>query len=152
MSELACQMKRLAIVPAFAAAMILSGCGGGGIELEGPGFQAIGLTSKKYVEKKVPDRAPLVIPPNRARLPEPAAATRVAAPQNWPRDPEKLLNAEENELEKIKKEYMDKGDWSKKADIDEFEKAMDPMKRQPGILSKGKPLRDEYRDAKKYEN
>ena len=143
-------IKRLTLVPAVAAAVLLGGCGG--VELEGPGFEALGLTGKKKTaEKKVPDRAPLLIPPDRARLPQPQQSTASAPPQNWPTDPESLLKAEATEAEKKNKEYIDKGDWSKNADIDEWEKLMDPLERQRGILSKRGVLGDKYRDSKEYE-
>lgn len=150
MRELACHMKRLAIVPALAAAMILSGCGSG-VELEGPGFEALGLTGKKQVEKKVPDRAPLLIPPDRTRLPEPAPQVATARPENWPTDPDSVRKAEASEAEKKQREYEEKGDWSKKADIDEFEKVMDPALRERGVFSR-KSLGDDNRDFKTYEN
>jgi len=144
-------LKRLTLVTAFVVATLLGGCAG--VELEGPGFDALGLTGKKKkTEAKVPDRAPLLIPPNLAQLPQPQQSTASAAPQNWPTDPESQLKAEKTQAEKKKKDYADKGDWSKNADIDEFEKLMDPMERQPGIFSSGGELSDKYRDTGKYEN
>lgn len=151
-------IKCLSLVTAFAAAALLGGCGG--VQLEGPGFEALGITSNKKndTEPKVPDRAPLVIPPKRAQLPQPQTqpqpqqATASAQPQNWPTDPESLLKAEKTQAEQKKKDYADKGDWSKNADISEFEKLMDPLDRQPGIFSGGDELSDKYRDTGKYEN
>ena len=150
MRDLACHLKRLAILPAMAAALTLAGCGSG-VQLEGPGFEALGLTGKKYVEKKVPDRAPLLIPPDPTRLPEPAAQVATTQPQNWPTDPEATLSAEDSEAARKERIYQEKGDWSKKADIDEFEKVMNPELREKGIFS-SKPLSDKNRDFKTYEN
>ncbi|GBE42110.1 hypothetical protein BMS3Bbin10_00167 [bacterium BMS3Bbin10] len=138
MCKLASTVRRLPLLSAFAAVLLLGGCAGGGVEFEGAAFEALGLGGKKKAaEKKVPDRAPLLIPPDRARLPEPAVATAVAAPQNWPNDPDALRKAEASESDKKRKEYEDKGDWSEKADIDEFEKLMDPLQRSRGILGGG---------------
>ena len=153
MRELTCHIKRLAIVPALAGAMIVTGCGPG-VELSGPGFEALGLKNKAYVEKKVPDRAPLLIPPNRTRLPEPAPQVATVRPENWPTDPDSVLRAEDLAAAKKQQEYEDKGDWSKNADIDEFEKIIDPTLRKRGVFDRknNKPLADKYRDFKKYEN
>lgn len=151
MRELGCYMRRLAIVPALAAAMTISACGGG-IELEGPGFEKFGLTGKKHVEKQVPDRAPLLIPPNRTNLPEPAPQVAAVRPENWPIDPLAVGSAEAIAAWKKKKEYQDKGDWSKTAGTDEFEKLMDPLERTPGIFSKDRNLSKKYRDAKAFDN
>lgn len=133
MHDLFCHMKRLAIIPALAVAMTAAGCGPG-VQLEGPGFEALGLSGKKNVEQKVPDRAPLLIPPDPNRIPEPAPQIVNARPQNWPADPDRTLKEQESAAAEKQRIYEDKGDWSKKADIDEFEKAMDPIRRQKGGL------------------
>ena len=148
MSVFPSTIKRLLLVPAIAVFAFLSGCGGG-IHIEGPGFE---LGGEKKGDKKVPDRAPLLIPPDRARLPAPQQSIASAPPQNWPNDPGDIQKAEASEAAKKQKEYEDKGDWSKKAGIDEFEKLMDPMERRGGILSKNKKLDDQYRDFKEYHN
>lgn len=128
-------MKRLALVTAFAAAALLAGCGGG-VQFEGQAFEALGLTgTTKSGEKKVPDRAPLLIPPDRARLPQPQLATASARPQEWPSDPDVIRRADASEGEKKRKEYEDKGDWSPNASIDEFEKLFDSSQRKRGIFS-----------------
>ena len=143
-------IKRLALVTAFAAAALVGGCGGG-VEFEGPGFEALGLTGKtKTVEKQVPDRAPLLLPPDRTRLPQPRLPTASTVPQSWPTDPETIRKAETTQDEQQIKDYIDKGDWSKNADIDEFEKLMDPLERSPGIFG-GRWLSDKNRDFKSYD-
>jgi hypothetical protein len=145
-------IKRAMLVTALVTAALLGGCSGGGISLEGPGFEALGLTgSKNKGDKKVPDRAPLLIPPDRARLPQPQQSTASAPPQNWPKDPDSLLKAEASEAEKKQREYEDYGDWSKKADIDEFEKLMDPLERSKGIFG-SRNLGKKYRDSNSYPN
>ncbi len=140
------------LVPAVAAAALLAGCAGG-VELDGPGFDRLGLTGKKNKkEPTVPDRAPLLLPPDRARLPAPQQETANSAPQNWPTDAQEVQKAEAQEEFRKKKEYEDKGNFDPKADIDEFEKLMDPMERKPGIFGKGRLLGRKYRDPGKYEN
>jgi len=150
MRDMACYIKRLAIIPALTAAMMLAGCGPG-VSIEGPGFEKLGLTGKKHVEQKVPDRAPLLIPPDPNRLPEPAPQIVNARPENWPTDPDTMIKAEASIAAKKKQAYQDHGDWSKKADIDEFEKVMHPEERERGVFSSG-PLSDKSRDFKSYEN
>ncbi len=147
MSKATSTIRHLTLLSAFGAALLLGGCAGGGIEFEGAAFNAIGLGGKKgKAEQKVPDRAPLLIPPDRARLPEPVASTvaTAAAPQNWPRDPDLVRKAEADGVDQKRKEYEDKGNWSKNAGIDEFEKLMDPLSRSRGILG-GRDLGGEYR-------
>ncbi|MDA7947335.1 MAG: hypothetical protein MPJ78_07645 [Hyphomicrobiaceae bacterium] len=144
--------KHLIVVPTLAVAALLAGCAGDGVELQGPGFEALGLTSKKKAEPKVPDRAPLLLPPDRARLPEPQQATAAAPPQNWPTDAQEVQKAEAQEKLRKQKEYQDKGNYDPKADIDEFEKLMDPLERQPGIFGRGRLLGKKYRDARDFEN
>lgn len=139
-------------MPAIAVLALLAGCAGG-VELEGPGFDALGLTSKKSKgEAKVPDRAPLLLPPDQARLPAPQQATASAPPQNWPTDPDTLRKTEAEEKARKEKEYQDKGNFDPKSDIDEFEKLMDPMERKKGIFGEGQALGRKYRDPGKYEN
>ena len=139
------------LVPAFTAAALLAGCTGG-VDLEGPGLDRLGLTSKKKGEPKVPDRAPLLLPPDRARLPEPQQQTANAPPQNWPTDAQEVQKAEAQEERRKKKEYEDKGNFDPKADIDEFEKLMDPMERKPGIFGQGRLLGRKYRDPGDFGN
>ena len=145
-------LRRLALLPAIVAAGLLAGCAGGGVELEGPGFESLGLTGKKKKgEPKVPDRAPLLMPPDRARLPQPRQSTAAAPPQNWPNDPGDVQKAEAAEAKRIDQAYRDSGNFDPKADIDEFEKLMDPMERRPGVFG-GDGLGDKNRDAKSYGN
>ncbi len=140
------------LVPAIAAVGLLAGCAGSGVELEGPGFEALGLTgSKKKSEPKVPERAPLLMPPDRARLPEPRQSTASAPPQNWPNDPGEVQKAEASEAKRRDQAYRDSGNFDPKADVDEFEKLMDPMERRPGVFG-GESLGDKNRDAKGYGN
>lgn len=151
MRNLASTIKHLLLAPAFAVLALVGGCGSG-VQLEGPGFEYLGITgNSNKAEKKVPDRAPLLLPPDRARLPAPRQSTASVSPQNWPNDPGDVRNAEDAEIARKQKEYEDKGDWSDTADIDEFEKLMDPLDRQKGALSRGRSLPDRFRDSKNYD-
>jgi hypothetical protein len=150
MFGLTSSIKRLSLVPALTMLAILGGCGSG-VHLEGPGFEALGISgNKNKADKKVPDRAPLLIPPDRARIPEPQQAIAAAPPQNWPVDPGDTLKAEEAEAKRKQTAYEQRGDWSKKADIDEFDKLMDPGLRKKGVFG-GNNVSDRYRDYKKHE-
>jgi hypothetical protein len=94
---------------AAVVSIALSGCGGfDGVELNGKVFDAIGIStaslqnSKK--EPKLAERAPLVLPPNAQRLPEPGAdaAPDVATQLN---DPERKRIAALEERERLHKQY-----------------------------------------------
>lgn len=144
-------LKTSALACSIACAGVLAGCGG--VSLEGPGFEKLGLTSSKQTgDRKVPDRAPLLLPPDRVRLPEPETVQQAstAPQQNWPTDPDELRKSQASEEEKKQKKYEEEGNWDQKADIDEFEKLMDPMSRKKGIFSQDKNLDEEYRDFKDY--
>jgi len=150
------KLVKIARIAALAGGMtcagLLAACGGG-VHLEGPGFEQLGLTSNKNKgDTKVPDRAPLLLPPDRAALPEPVTNQQAAAnPQaNWPNDPDLILKSDAVEADKKQREYEDNGDWSKNAGIDEFEKLLDPALRRKGALSKGKTVDRQYRDDKNY--
>lgn len=148
MCEMASKTRSVAVTVVLSAAAVLGGCSGiDGVDLQGPGFERLGLTgNKNRKEKKVPDRAPLLIPPNTARLPEPKPSTAVAtARPDWPTDPDAQRKSEEIEQAAKQKKYEDKGDWSPDANIDEFEKLSDPMSRKRGIFSRGRALGPEYR-------
>mgnify|MGYP000288946122 FL=1 len=128
-------MKRAIMATGLASAVLLGGCAGSDVEISGPGFQIGGNKSKK--EARVPDRAPLLVPPDRARLPEPVPEQpqAVAAQPNWPNDPDLVRKSEEEEKLAKKSEYEDKGDWSGKGGAREFDKLGDSMERkETGIL------------------
>lgn len=95
---------RFAAVPTLA---LLGGCADE-IQLQGKIFDAVGLgaNQQKSAEPKMAERAPLVLPPNNDRIPEPgappdAAATDVAALD----DPDKKAVVSKAELEKQQAEY-----------------------------------------------
>lgn len=131
-------LKRGSCLLALAAPMALGACGGGGggVQFEGKMFEMVGLgDEQKRQEENVPNRAPLVLPPEKqANLPEPGRREVAATPQDWPADPDTARKAEKKEEKKQQQAYQDKGDWSEDAGIDEFEKLMDPMERHSGLL------------------
>lgn len=111
---------------AVAAALLLPGCADG-LDLNGKMFDVIGISSSaldaKRAEPKLADRAPLVMPPDMTRLPEPGSgqnqsvALAAAAPQGaWPDDPEARKAREAKERERLHLAYC-RGDvqWKKTA-------------------------------------
>lgn len=124
------QYRLSAFAPLVGCALALGGCGG--VQFEGKMFDAVGLgQNEKYVEKQVPDRAPLIVPPARD-LPAPGPRDQVAQPENWPQEPEVVKQRQVAAAKAKKEEYYEKGNTK---DIDEFEKLSDPLSRRPGLLS-----------------
>lgn len=97
-------LKAMAI--ASGAAIALAGCGG--IELEGKVFDAVGLSSKSNTraEPKLTERAPLIVPPSTAQLPQPGSnPTQVAAADaSFPTNPEEIEARKKKELAAKRKE------------------------------------------------
>jgi hypothetical protein len=126
------------IAPAAVLALALAGCDS--VEYHGKIFDAMGLTNKPQPKPTdVQTVAPLVIPPT-SDLPPPAekGVAGAGAPQAWPNDPDQQAKIAQTEEQKKLQEYYDKGDFSGKGGIDEFNKLSDPLARRPGIFgSKG---------------
>jgi hypothetical protein len=73
----------LALLAACAAALALGGCGG--IEFQGKVFDYAGLSgSGQKEDPRMTERAPLLIPPNTKRLPQPGSPPIARA--DWPAD------------------------------------------------------------------
>lgn len=124
------QFRISAVVPLMACAIALGGCGG--VQFEGKVFDAVGLgKDEKYVEKSLPERAPLIVPPQQT-LPQPGPRDQIAQPENWPQEPEVVQQRRVAATKAKKQEYYEKGNTK---DIDEFEKLSDPLARRPGLLS-----------------
>jgi hypothetical protein len=124
------QFRISAVGPLMACALALGGCGG--VQFEGKMFDAVGLGEKKaHVEKRLPDRAPLIVPPQQ-NLPQPGPRDQIAQPENWPQEPEVAQQRRVAAAKAKKDEYYEKGNTK---DIDEFEKLSDPLSRRPGLLS-----------------
>lgn len=114
--------RKLAIGLAVVIAMSgLSGCGGlDGVEFNGKIFEAVGLTGSlgKRAEPKTEPRAPLVLPPQSERLPEPgslAAAPQAGAGQAWPNDPDKSKAEKDAAQKQAQAQYCRDGNWKDKA-------------------------------------
>lgn len=118
------------VVSVFVLAAALTGCGAGGfdgIEVNSKLLDSVGLTSDafKKTEAKTQPRAPLVLPPDASRLPEPGAAPQAvpaalaAGDSAWPLDPEKKkLNDAESKKLALEK-YCKDGNWKQQATKDE---------------------------------
>ncbi len=116
---------RLRAGMAVAAALLLSACADG-LELNGKMFDMMGISSAaldaKRAEPKLADRAPLVMPPDLSRLPEPGSGqspsvSLASAGQGaWPDDPEERKAREAKERERLHLAYC-RGDmqWKKTA-------------------------------------
>jgi hypothetical protein len=95
---------------AVACALVLGGCAADEVELNGKIFDAMGLNTKtKTTEPKLAARAPLVMPPNPERVPEPGLppegqAAELAALQ----DPDAKAKTSRAELERQQAEYCKK--------------------------------------------
>ncbi len=111
---------------AFAA-----GCDGGvDLEVNAPLLNAAGLNvkeallGKKAPSPNLPDRAPLVLPPQNAPLPVPGQAPQQTAldGQQWPADPEEAKKQAAKAEAAKKEDYCKNGDWSDRGGINEFNK------------------------------
>jgi hypothetical protein len=115
---------RSGVLGAAIAALALGGCGADGVDLEvnAPILSAVGLnlSSKPKADEDLPERPGLVMPPATARLPQPGE--RSAAAQNWPVDPDLERKKKADADAEAREKYCREGDWSNRANIDEFEK------------------------------
>lgn len=110
-----------------AAVSMLAACAADDVQLNGKIFDAMGVSSKSQseakIEPKVPQRAPLVIPPTTASLPAPGSGTAVvaAAPQDqaWPTDPDQQQQAALAAKQAEQKEFCEEGRLS--GNIDDFD-------------------------------
>jgi hypothetical protein len=109
---------------ALAGAVSVGGCGSDGLELNGALFDWMGVSSAaqqaRKVEPKLADRAPLVIPPDTTRLPDPGAG-QTAAAQSWPLDSEQRKVADVKERERLHMAYC-------RGEIQWKDRALDPQK------------------------
>ncbi|MDX2266387.1 MAG: hypothetical protein NW215_15610 [Hyphomicrobiales bacterium] len=109
---------------AAALALGLGGCAEGlDVNFNAPILEAAGinLSGKKPENPDVPERAGIVIPPSKDRLPEPGARPVAAAtPAAWPNDPDLARKTAEREAAEKELKYCREGDWSGKGGIEEF--------------------------------
>jgi hypothetical protein len=116
---------RLRAGMAVAAVLLLGACSDS-LELNGKMFDVIGISSAaidaKRAEPKLADRAPLVMPPDVNRLPEPGSdrpppvALASAGQGAWPDDPEERKARDAKERERLHLAYC-RGEmqWKKTA-------------------------------------
>ena len=102
------------------ATFAVGGCADG-VELNGKVFDLLGISPAAMEasrrEPKLAERAPLVMPPNANRLPDPEATQTAATDQsNWPADPEQRKLAAAQERERLHLAYC-RGDiqWKERA-------------------------------------
>src|SRR5262245_60011249 len=114
------RLKLMAGAVGTAASMLLGGCAHG-IELKGKVFDLLGGSpagpEASPREAKLAERAPLVMPPDAKRLPDPGSAPATATDQaNWPTDPEQRKLAAAQERERLHLAYC-RGDiqWKERA-------------------------------------
>lgn len=103
---------RSARASAVLCALVLAGCGADDVEFNGKIFDAVGLNQKTDKrEPKLAERAPLVMPPDVSRVPEPGtppegeAAKGAVAALN---DPDARAKTSKAELERQQAEYCKK--------------------------------------------
>lgn len=125
----------------LAAALMLAGCGVGGVDLQvdAPVLDAVGLnlSSKPKQEEDLPERPGLVMPPSAAAaagsLPPPGERTAGAA-QNWPVDPDLQKKKKSEQEAEAREKYCREGDWSGKGGIAEYEKSIGNQERCPSKI------------------
>jgi hypothetical protein len=87
-------------------ALLAAGCSADDIEFNGALFNAVGLNNKATSkEPKLAARAPLVLPPNLERLPEPGSAPETTSDVAALNDPDKMAQVSKEELERQQAEY-----------------------------------------------
>jgi hypothetical protein len=112
----------------IAAAVALSACDGiDGVEINSPLLEAAGvnLLGKAKPEPNLPDRAPLVLPPNNDLPPpgeHPPAQVASANGEAWPHDPDQMKKQAAADAEAQHKDYCKNGNWTSSANIDDFRK------------------------------
>jgi hypothetical protein len=105
---------------AVASTLLLSGCADG-VEFNGKVFDWMGISpaaqEARRFEPKIAERAPLVVPPDVNRLPDPGSeAAPATAHMAWPDDPEQRKIREAQERERLHMAYC-RGDaqWKERA-------------------------------------
>ena len=104
---------------AVGSALLLSGCADG-IDLNGKMFDMMGISPSaqdaRRFEPQVAERAPLVMPPDSNRLPQPGSGQAPVVETAWPDDPEARKAREAKERERLHMAYC-RGDvqWKEKA-------------------------------------
>ena len=112
-------LTRICACAGLASTLVLAGCGGiDGVELNGKVFDWLGVSaaSQDKREPKMEDRAPLVVPPSLARLPEPGSGKAGSEEVASLNDPELRKQAAARERQRLHEAYC-RGEiqWKDKA-------------------------------------
>jgi hypothetical protein len=111
-------------------ALTLASCSDGGVdvELNAPILDAVGvnLMGKPTPTPNLPDRPPLVLPPQNAALPAPGQAPQqvvAANGQQWPTDPEEQKKLKAAQAKAEYEKYCREGNWkAANQNMDDFRK------------------------------
>lgn len=112
-------LTQICAAAAVASALVLNGCGGvDGVEFNGKIFDWLGVSdaAQQKSEPKMADRAPLVVPPNVTRLPDPGSGRTSDEQVAALNDPELRKQAAAKERQRLHEAYC-RGDiqWKDKA-------------------------------------
>jgi hypothetical protein len=125
-------------VAALSCAALLSGCADG-VELNGKLFDWMGVSpaaqeARRY-EPKLADRAPLVMPPDVNRLPEPGSERAPGPMMAWPDDAEQRKVREAQERERLHLAYC-RGEiqWKERALNKDVNAPRSPFGPCPGLF------------------
>jgi hypothetical protein len=109
----------------------LKGCASGDVEFNGKIFEMVGLAGDQGGgrDPKTQPRAPLVLPPDRNRLPEPGAGAspiETGANPAWPNDRDARKLADGDARKRAQEQYCRDGNWKQKAHGKDIEAAQGP--------------------------
>jgi hypothetical protein len=134
-------LTQISAAVAVASALSLAACGGvEGVDLNGKLFDWIGISSAaqegRTTEPRMADRAPLVVPPDTKRLPEPGSGQTTSSAVAALNDPELRKKAAAKERERLHLAYC-RGEiqWKEralKADQDDNRSPYGPC---PGLFT-----------------
>jgi hypothetical protein len=118
-------LTQIAAAAVVASALSLTACGGvDGIDLNGKMFDWLGVSSASQEgrtrEPKMADRAPLVVPPDVKRLPEPGSGQTTSSDVAALNDPDRRKQAAAKERERLHLAYC-------RGEIQWKEKALNPQ-------------------------
>jgi hypothetical protein len=120
------RLKHLALAAAVASTVAVGGCSGlEGMEMNGKLFDWLGVSpsaqDERRSEPRMADRAPLVMPPDTRRLPDPGAGLAPPSDVAGINDPDLTKAAKEKERDRLHMAYC-------RGEIQWKERALDPLK------------------------
>lgn len=103
----------------ISGAALLGGCADG-VEINSPLLDSVGLSTaalSKREEPKLQPRAPLVMPPNAQRLPEPGQPPQAtaAADTAWPKDRDQERASDAAQKKTRQAQYCRDGNWKERS-------------------------------------